>query len=219
MPSAAVLHSNGDGLDIAVKDGPWSASGAAPRTGSTTDGWTPRICSAGRQTGRRPADYAADPREGRTRRDRLGRRHGSHRGAQPRPARTKGARLDRLLHLAAAVPRGVLHPGRHRARRPSAQPPRRQHPPMHRHRGGGAEGDLWLRRPTRFLHLHRPRRRDRAVRSQRRRDPGRAVGPHPRPARRPDAARAAVRRPAADAGRPGRHAATWRRCPARTSPW
>jgi hypothetical protein len=51
--SASVLHSNGDAIDIAVKDG--RIGGAAPATASTTGGSIPRIGSAGRRTTRRTA--------------------------------------------------------------------------------------------------------------------------------------------------------------------
>lgn len=53
--TAAVLHSNGDGMDLAVKDGRIVGSVAAPTTGSTTGASIPRTCSGGRRTTPRTA--------------------------------------------------------------------------------------------------------------------------------------------------------------------
>lgn len=53
VPTAAVLHSNGDGLDLAVRDGRIVGSGAGRGTGSTGVGSTRRTRSAGRPTTRR----------------------------------------------------------------------------------------------------------------------------------------------------------------------
>ena len=114
----------------------------------------------------------------------------------------RGPGCDRLLHHRAVVPRGVLHPRRDRPRRDRHQPRRRQHPAVHRHRRRSAEGVLRLRRATRLLHRRRPRRRHRAVRAQRRRDPDRAVDADAGPAGRPEPAADRLRRPPADPGRP-----------------
>jgi anaerobic selenocysteine-containing dehydrogenase len=47
---------------------------------------------------------------------------------------------------------GVLHAGSHRPRRHRHQSRGRQHPAVHRDRRRGAQGIVWVRRPTRFLH-------------------------------------------------------------------
>ena len=52
VQSASILHSNGDGIDIAVKASASSASAAAPATASTTAGSIPRTSTAGRPTAR-----------------------------------------------------------------------------------------------------------------------------------------------------------------------
>ena len=80
------------------------------------------------------------------------------------------------------------------------QPRRRQHPALHGHRCGGPQGVLRLRRPAGLLHRRRPRRRDRPLRTQRRRDPDSAVDAHSRsprgrrPARRSSASTRGRRR-------------------------
>ena len=53
VQSASVLHSNGDAMDIAVKDGRIVGVRAGRTTGSTTADSIRRICSAGRRTPRR----------------------------------------------------------------------------------------------------------------------------------------------------------------------
>jgi hypothetical protein len=50
VQTASILHSNGDALDIAVKEGASSACAAGVQTGSTGAGWTPKTSSAGRRT-------------------------------------------------------------------------------------------------------------------------------------------------------------------------
>jgi len=52
VQAASILHSNGDGIDIAVKASASSASAAAPATASTTAGSIPRTSTAGRPTAR-----------------------------------------------------------------------------------------------------------------------------------------------------------------------
>ncbi len=149
-----------------------------------------------------PADHPPDPAARAPRGMRLGHRHGADRRPFARVAGRPRPRLPRLLHERPAVPGGVLHPRRAGPRRDRHQPPRRQHPPVHGHRGRGPEGILRLRRPARLLRRHRPRRRHRPVRPQHRRDPARAVDARPRPAGRQRPAPSAVRRPTAHAGRP-----------------
>ena len=50
VQSASILHSNGDALVIAVKDGKIVGVRAELLTGSTTGGWVQRICLVGRPT-------------------------------------------------------------------------------------------------------------------------------------------------------------------------
>ena len=47
---ASLLHSNGDAMDIAVKDGRSPGYAAAPATGSTKGASTSRTATAGRPT-------------------------------------------------------------------------------------------------------------------------------------------------------------------------
>ena len=61
----------------------------------------------------------------------------------------------------------------------------RQHPAVHRDRGGGAEGVVRRRRPARLLHRHRPLRRDLSLRPQHGRDPDGAVDADAGPPRGP----------------------------------
>ncbi|MDQ0840746.1 hypothetical protein QFZ68_000426 [Streptomyces sp. V1I6] len=156
----------------------------------------------------RPADEAADP-SGRTAGgDRLADSDGPGRRPLPRAAGGTGPGLHRFLHHRPAVPGGVLHPRGPRPGRHRDEPPRRQHPPVHLHRRGGPQGVLRLRRTTGQLRRHRPRRRDRPVRAQPRRDPAGAVDARPGPAGggRPAAAR--LRRSAAHPGGTPRHGAS-----------
>jgi len=55
VQTASILHSNGDALDIAVKDGRIAGVRGGLRIGSTEGAWTRRTSSAGRQTARRTA--------------------------------------------------------------------------------------------------------------------------------------------------------------------
>jgi hypothetical protein len=50
VPTASLLHSNGDGIDIAVRDG--RIAGIRGRAGDRVNaaGWTPRTSTAGRPT-------------------------------------------------------------------------------------------------------------------------------------------------------------------------
>ena len=208
VQSASILHSNGDGLDIAVKDG--RIVGVRGRAEDRVNhgrlgpkdlfGWQANH-SPDRLT--RPLvrrdgelvetdwDTAMDAVVGKVR------------GA----ARRAGRQRDRLLHDRPAVHRGVLHARPDRARRHRHEPRRRQHPAVHGHGRRGAEGVLRLRRAARLLHRRRPRRRHRALRAQHGRDADGAVDPDPRPAGRPEPADADLRRPAADPGGEGGHRA------------
>lgn len=154
---------------------------------------------------RRPAHHPDDQGARRAEAVRLGHRHAADRRPQQATARRLRPQLDRLLHVRTVVPGGLLHAGRHRARRDRHQPRRRQHPAVHRDGGRGAEGVVRLRRAAGVLHRHRPRRRHRVVRAQRRRDADGAVGADAGPAGRGLAAGDRLRRPPADAGRPARH--------------
>ena len=219
VPSASVLHSNGDAIDFAVRDGRIvgrARPGARPGEPRPARSQGP-VRLAGERLAR-PAHATARPRGRPAGRDRLGHRDGPDRRALEGAAR-RARRLgpDRLLHQRPAVPRGVLHARRDRQGRHRHAAHGRQHPAVHRHRGGGAEGVVRHRRPARLVHRRRPLRRDRAVRPQRRRDPDRAVDADARPAARrrsAAAARASIR------GRPrsrARPTSTWRRGPGRTS--
>ena len=50
VATASVLHSNGDGIDIAVRDGRIVGVRGRARTGSITGGWIRRTSTAGRPT-------------------------------------------------------------------------------------------------------------------------------------------------------------------------
>src|SRR5918993_3066668 len=136
---------------------------------------------AGQPRGR-PAAPPTGPRGRRAGRGRLGHRHGPDRPAYPPPAGHSWPGLDRVLHLRAAVLRGVLHPWGDWEGRAGHPPHGRQHPAVHRHRGAGAEGDLRHRRAARQLHRHRPRRHHPPLRPQHRRGPDGAVDADPGPA-------------------------------------
>jgi hypothetical protein len=131
------------------------------------------------QSRRRPADPPAGPRRRRAGRDRLGHRDGPRRPAQPPATGHCRPGLDRVLHLRAAVLRGVLHPWGDRQGRAGHPAHGRQHPVVHRHRGPGAEGDLRHRRPAGQLHRRGPRRHDPPLGPQRGRDPDGAVDADP----------------------------------------
>ena len=176
VQSATILHSNGDGLDIAVKDG--SIVGVRGRAQDRVNHGRLGPQGPVRLAGQRlagPADPAARAPPRRAGRDGLGHRDGPRRAAQPGAAGGARTQRDRLLHHGSAVPRGVLHARGDGARRHRHQPRRRQHPPVHRDRRRRAQGVVRLRRAARLVHRHRPRRRDRPVRAQHGRDPDGAV--------------------------------------------
>ncbi len=50
VQTASILHSNGDGMDIAVRDERIVGVRGRAGTGSTMAGWARRTCSAGRPT-------------------------------------------------------------------------------------------------------------------------------------------------------------------------
>ena len=110
----------------------------------------------------------------------------------------------RLLHQRPAVPRGVLRAGRDREGRHRHAAHGRQHPAVHGHGGGGAEGVLRRGRPAWRLRRHRQLRRDLPLRPQHGRDPDGAVVPGAGPDRRPGPAPARVRRSARHRGGPAR---------------
>jgi hypothetical protein len=200
---------------------PWRAAassgcGAAPATGSTTAGWAPRACSAGSQQRGRPADPAAGPRGRRAGGERLGHGHGPRGRAEPAAARHPRPRLDRLLHLRAALLRGVLHPRGDREGGAGHAAHGRQHPAVHGHRGAGAEGDLRQRRAAGQLHRRRPRRHDLPLRPQRRRGADGAVDADPGPAAGAGPAAAGGGRPPPHPDR-ARPTCPWR--PARAPTW
>ena len=130
----------------------WSGSAAGPATWSTTAGSgpkglygsTPWASSAG------PADPAAGPRGRAAGRDRLGDGDGPHRGGVAAAAGGEGP-----AERTASTPAGQLFLEEYytlardrqgRARHPAHG---RQHPAVHRDRGGGDEGVLRRRRPAR----------------------------------------------------------------------
>ena len=133
----------------------------------------------------------------RARRDRLGHRDGRASSAGRRSCSTsRGPSAIGFYTTGQLFLEEYYTLGADRARRHRHQPRRRQHPAVHGHRRRGAQGVVRLRRPARLLHRRRPRRRHRALRAQRGRDPDRAVDAHPRPAGRaePAAARRASTR-------------------------
>ena len=161
-----------------------------------------------------PADPAAGPRGRPAGGDRLGHRDGPDRRAQQATCWTRTGPLSHGFYtsgqlfleeyytLAVIGKAGHRHPAHGR-----------QHPAVHRDRGGGVEGVLRRRRPARLLHRHRALRRDLPLRPQHGRDPDGAVvadpGPHSRaPTRRRSSAstRATPRSPRGRAHR---------RCPPR----
>ena len=186
VQSASILHSNGDALDIAVKDGRIvGVRGRARGPGQPRPARPEGPLRLAGQPLARPADPAADPPGRRARRDRLGHRDGRRRRPHRRSCWTsRGPAPSASTPPASCSSRSttrsaLIAHGGHRH-----QPRRRQHPAVHGHRRRGAQGVLRLRRPARLLHRHRPRRRHRALRPQRGRDPDGAVDAHPRPAGR-----------------------------------
>ena len=153
VQSAAVLHSNGDAMDIAVKDGRiagvrgravdrvnrgrldikdlfgWQANASADRL------TTPFLRAGGRLVAT-DWDTAMDAVV----------QHSRRLLTRAWPG------LDRLLHIRATVLGGVLHAGSHRPRRHRHQSRGRQYTAVYLHGGRGAQGIVWVRRPTRFLH-------------------------------------------------------------------
>ena len=156
VQSASILHSNGDGLDIAVKDG--RIVGVRGREVDRVNhgrlgpkdlfGWQANH-SPDRLT--RPLvrrdgglvetdwDTAMDAVVGKVR----------------ELLEEQGPSADRVLHDRPAVHRGLLHARPDRPRRHRHQPRRRQHPAVHRDRRRGAQGVLRLRRAARLLHRRR----------------------------------------------------------------
>jgi hypothetical protein len=157
--SASVLHSNGDAMDLAVIDG---------RIVGVRGRGDDRV-NHGRLGPKDLFGWQATHSPDRLTRP-LVRRDGELVETDWDTAlnqvvdRTKALLAERdpdpwgFLHHRSAVPGGVLHPGRDRTRGVEHQPHGRQHPAVHRDRGGGAEGDLRLRRAARLL--HRVRRRE-----------------------------------------------------------
>ena len=150
-----------------------------------------------------PADPPAGPRRRPAGRDRLGHRDGPHRRRGRASCWTGpggwghfGFYTTGQLFLEEYYTLGVIGKAGHR--HPAHG---RQHPAVHGHRGGGAEGQLRHRRAARLVHRRRPLRRDRAVGPQRRRDADGAVDADARPPPRPEPAGDAGRRPARDPGR------------------
>ena len=176
-----------------------SASAAGPSTASTAGGSGRRASTAGRRT--RSRDRLTRPlvrREGQaaTRR-RWDEAMGLIVDRSKEISRPAHGRRDRLLHERPALPRGVLHARRHRQGGDRDAAHGRQHPPLHRDRRGGAEGDLRRRRPARLVRRHRHHRRHPPRRPQRRRAADRALDAHPRPPPRPEPAQAHRDRPQA----------------------
>ena len=181
--------------------GAWSAFAAARTTASTAVAWTPRTPTGGGRSGRpigsRGRSCASTASSSRP--------TGTPRWAASSSARARcgsARRMGaiRLLHERPTAARGVLHAGGHRQGGARHATHGRQHAAVHGDGCGRAEGELRHRRPARLLRGRRSLRRDRAVRSQRRRDAGHAVVADARPPawRRPTAD--ALRRPAADPG-------------------
>jgi hypothetical protein len=145
-----------------------------------------RLVAVDRQ---RSAHPPAGPRRRRTAGgDGLGHRDGTRRGALTSAAgRARWRPVARVLHQWAAVPGGVLRARLSRQGRSRDASHGRQHPAVHRHRGGRPEGELRVRRPARQLRRHRVGEHRLPVRAQHGRDPDGAVGAAagPRPRRRP----------------------------------
>ena len=138
-----------------------SACAAGPSTASTAGGSGPKGLH-GWEANDSP-DRLTRPlvrRGGRLRGGELGRGDGPDRRAVEGDHRERyTGRRDRLLHHGPALPRGVLHARRDRQGGPRHAAHGRQHPALHGDRGGGAEGDVRLRRPARLLRRPRHDRR------------------------------------------------------------
>ena len=192
VQSAAILHSNGDAMDIAVRDG--RIVGVRGRAGDRVNhgrlgpkdlfGW-----QANDSPDRLHA--AAGPRGRTAGRDRLGRRRwaasSSARGScSPSPAAGGGSASTPAASSSSrsTTRSAVIGKAGHRHAAHG-----RQHAAVHGDRRGGAEGELRHRRPARLVRGRRPLRRDRAVGPQRRRDADRAVDADARSPARPRSAR------------------------------
>ena len=149
--SASVLHSNGDGIDIAVRDG--RIIGVRGRAEDRVNrgrldpkdvyGWQANHSA-------RSADPAAGPRRRPARRVRLGDGDGpDRRPLEGVAGRARRLGPDRLLHHRPAVPGGVLHARGDRQGRDRDAAHGRQHAPVHRDGGGRAEGVVRQRRAAR----------------------------------------------------------------------
>ena len=165
VQSAAVLHSNGDGLDIAVKDG--RIVGVRGRAVDRVNhgrvdpkdlyGWQAnnsgdRLTRPLIREGGELVETDWDTAMGRI----------VERSQELRAdARRLGAL--RVLHERPALPRGVLHARRDRQGGPRHAAHGWQHASLHRHRRGGAQGELRHRRAAGLLPRRRPLRRDRAL--------------------------------------------------------
>ena len=184
-----------------------SACGAGPSTGSTTAGSIPKDLFGWQANA---LAGPADPAAGAARAASSSRPTGTT--AMGRIVERSQELLDgpgglgplRLLHQRPAVPRGVLHPRRHRQGRHRHAAHGRQHPAVHGHRGRRAEGELRDGRPARVVHRRRPLRRASPC--------GATTWPRPRPCcgcgcstgvAGPNPPRAARRRPARHARGPG----------------
>jgi anaerobic selenocysteine-containing dehydrogenase len=150
VPSATVLHSNGDGLDIAVKDG--RIAGVRGRADDRVNhGRLGPKDLFGWQANHSP-DRLTHP---------VVRRDGElvetdwDTAMQAIVERTK-ALLDEqgpsAIGQRPAVPGGVLHPRTDRPRRPGHQPPGRQHPVVHGDSRGCTEGVVHERRTAGLVH-------------------------------------------------------------------
>jgi len=138
-------------------------------------------------------------------------RRGDGGGGAPLPgaAGPGGAAVARLLHLGSADARGVLHAGGDWEGRHRYPAHGRQHPAVHGHRCGGAEGDLRGGRAARLLHRRRPHPGGVPMGAQHGRDADRAVVADPGPHPRGEPPGAGGRGPAVDPGGAGGVAHRW----------
>ena len=162
--AASILHSNGDALDIAVKDG--RIVGVRGRAVDRVNRGRLGPEGSVRLAGEQPPDRLTRPlvREGGGLVDRTGTGDGPDRralaalldgpGGWGRSASTPRGQL----FLEEYYTLGVIGKAGHRHAAHG-----RQHPAVHGDRGGGAEGDLRHRRAARLVHRRRPLRRHRAL--------------------------------------------------------
>ena len=162
----ACLHSNGRRARHRGR-GRADRRRARPRatTGSTAAGSDPKDLYGWQANRARPADAAARPRAAAGSSRRTGTRRWAGSSRRSRELLDATRRLGRIgfyttgqLFLEEYYTLARDRQGGHRHAAHG-----RQHPAVHRHRGGGAEGDLRHRRAARLLRRRRPLRRDRAA--------------------------------------------------------